>query len=160
MPNTLMGPQHEPKPFISNRLALLCTPGDITTATGKSAPRKPLHATTRRKARKTLEEVLDLPLDVVFEIASHLTPVDLLNLARTSLRFRATFMSKTALGVWKRVLERIPDLPECPRDLTHPQYASLIFEKFCMVRLDTLSPLSALTSPPEMPARTKSLYAH
>ncbi|KAJ3505897.1 hypothetical protein NLJ89_g7170 [Agrocybe chaxingu] len=60
-------------------------------------------------------------------------PVDLLNLARTSRRFRATFMSKTALGVWKRVLERIPDLPECPKDLTHPQYASLMFEKFCMM---------------------------
>ena len=41
-------------------------------------------------------------------------------------------MSKSATRVWLIALQGF-GLPPCPEDLSPPQYASLLFDKFCMV---------------------------
>lgn len=74
---------------------------------------------------------MDLPLDVILEIASCFAPRDILSLSRVTKEFRAMLMSRNTQFVWRRVLRGVPGLPDCPPDLTEPQYASLVFEQLC-----------------------------
>lgn len=69
------------------------------------------------------------------QIANYLSPSDLLNLARLSKDFRAFFLSRATANVWKRALCKVVELPPCPEDLCEPQYASLLFDTFCMVSI-------------------------
>ncbi|CAA7263622.1 unnamed protein product [Cyclocybe aegerita] len=47
--------------------------------------------------------------------------------------FRAFFLSRSTIASWRKVLRRLgDDIPPCPEDLTEPQYASLLFDTFCM----------------------------
>ncbi|KAJ3504221.1 hypothetical protein NLJ89_g8050 [Agrocybe chaxingu] len=72
---------------------------------GKASPAKkakmfalskksPVKAGSRQK--KTLSLLPTMPLDVLFEVFSHLSPKDIINVARTSRIFRETLMSKNA----------------------------------------------------------------
>ena len=42
-------------------------------------------------------------------------------------------MSRSARFVWTKAIEGIEGLPQCPPDLTEPQYSSLLFEQLCCV---------------------------
>ncbi|KAF8186280.1 hypothetical protein BJ912DRAFT_468674 [Pholiota molesta] len=113
--------------FITNRLSLIIPP----------ASAKPVKAKAKKKASRksravVLKDFVNLPLDIIYETVAYLEPLDLLTLARLSKEFRALFMSRSSLFIWRRVLGEVPDLPPCPQDLSEPQYASLMFEKFCM----------------------------
>ena len=112
-----------------------------------------------KKRIGSLRLFLDMSLDVIFEVSlvaqpigpyvesafgqivSYLEPRDLLTLSRLSNEFRSLFMSRSSLAIWRRVLGQVPCLPECPTDLSEPQYASLLYDKFCMVR-NFLNPCS------------------
>ncbi|KAF8961139.1 hypothetical protein BDZ97DRAFT_2077007 [Flammula alnicola] len=117
----------QPTPFIAKRLSIIVPP-----ANPKPVKAKGKKKSAGRKVTGTLKNFVDLPLDIIYETVSYLEPLDLLTLARLSKEFRALFMSRSSLAIWRRVLNDVPDLPSCPRDLSEPQYASLIFEKFCM----------------------------
>jgi hypothetical protein len=68
------------------------------------------------------------------QIASHLCPIDLLHLARTSKFLRAVLMSRiTSNHIWKASRANIDGLPACPSDLSEPQYARLVFDNSCYV---------------------------
>ncbi|TFY63575.1 hypothetical protein EVJ58_g3181 [Rhodofomes roseus] len=56
-----------------------------------------------------------LPLDIIFEILSLLTPTDLANLAQTNTAFRSTLASPHASNVWKAARKRTgaPKCQEC-----------------------------------------------
>lgn len=41
-------------------------------------------------------------------------------------------MSKSSRMIWAAA-EQSVGMPACPPDLSYPQYASLLFDKFCMV---------------------------
>lgn len=73
-------------------------------------------------------------LPTVFElkIPKHLHPRDILNLARTSKYFRQLLMSKRSRSVWRAARTTI-GLPDCPCELSEPQYANLIFSTDCQV---------------------------
>ncbi|KIO23751.1 hypothetical protein M407DRAFT_214104 [Tulasnella calospora MUT 4182] len=58
-------------------------------------------------------------------------PLDLLNLARLSKRFRSVLMSKNSRQIWEDARASILDLPERPLDLSEPEYASLMFDVGC-----------------------------
>ena len=60
--------------------------------------------------------------------------MDLLNLARTGKHLRNTLMRRSGISVWKAVRATVKGLPECPSDLSEPQYANLMFDMFCHVR--------------------------
>ncbi len=89
-----------------------------------------------------------MPLDILFEVRTnacaccsvlsthqvlqvmlHLSPADLLNLARTAKNFRQLLMSKRAVSIWKcaRELFAGPTAPPCPPDLSEPQWANLLW---------------------------------
>lgn len=95
---------------------------------------------------------LDLPVDVLLEIFRHLDPVDLLNLSWTDRTLRAYMLQRSvslqvwkAVGVVEAVLARCSDVvyqafagvtpqpPECPDDLSLPQYANLLYGDTCFV---------------------------
>jgi hypothetical protein len=44
-------------------------------------------------------------------------------------------MSRTSRTIWKNARSNVEGLPDCPGDLSEPQYASLLFEHVCQVRV-------------------------
>ncbi|OJT07265.1 hypothetical protein TRAPUB_1894 [Trametes pubescens] len=79
-----------------------------------------------------LTEILNMPLDVFFEVTSHLKPIDILQLARTSKELRRMLLSRSARGVWLAARKNIlPRMPDCPEHMNEAQYAHLIFERVC-----------------------------
>ncbi|KAI0077451.1 hypothetical protein K474DRAFT_1661710 [Panus rudis PR-1116 ss-1] len=84
-----------------------------------------------RGKRGGLQDLPNMPLDIIFEVFKHLQPLDLLNLARTSKAFRRLLLSKSAAIHWKAARKKIPGLPECPNDMSEPAYASLLFDTRC-----------------------------
>ncbi|CAA7263085.1 unnamed protein product [Cyclocybe aegerita] len=71
-----------------------------------------------------------MPLDVLFEVFSHLSPKDIINLARTSRMFRETLMTTNATTVWKTAREQV-GAPDCPSYMSEPQWAVLLFGNVC-----------------------------
>ncbi|KAF9262583.1 hypothetical protein L218DRAFT_867203 [Marasmius fiardii PR-910] len=94
----------------------------------------PKQKATRRK-RGFLQRLKELPLDVVFEIFSHLTPHDLLNLSRTSKDLRKLLLSRSTILVWKSARMNVEGLPDIPDDMSEPAYAHLCFDVRCHVRI-------------------------
>ncbi|KAI0831736.1 hypothetical protein BC628DRAFT_1415246 [Trametes gibbosa] len=79
-----------------------------------------------------LTEILNVPMDVFFEITSHLKPIDLLQLARTSKELRAMLLSRTSRHIWVAARRNIvPRMPDCPDYMSEAQYAHLVFERIC-----------------------------
>ncbi|KAG8957800.1 hypothetical protein FRC00_003503 [Tulasnella sp. 408] len=105
---------------------------------GLASPPKPVKGKAKRrssgKARLTiLDGFMNIPLDIFAEICIELTPLDLLQLARSTRRLREILMSKESKPIWRRARANITDLPDCPEDLSEPQYASLMFEVGCQI---------------------------
>ncbi|KAI0332365.1 hypothetical protein GY45DRAFT_1335658 [Cubamyces sp. BRFM 1775] len=102
--------------------------------TTSNAAQEPANGDARRPARRAvrgrrgaLKAMLEMPLDVLFEIFGRMHPRDLLNLARTSKDFRSLLMSRTTTILWRAARQQIQGLPECPPFLSEPQYANLLF---------------------------------
>lgn len=72
------------------------------------------------------------------QIASHIHPLDMLQLSRVSPYFRELLTTKDARFYWRAARENI-ELPDCPPDLSEMQYVSLVFERNCFVGLFLLS---------------------
>ncbi|KAI0692987.1 hypothetical protein C8T65DRAFT_833816 [Cerioporus squamosus] len=76
--------------------------------------------------------LLSMPLDMFFEVASHLKPVDILHLSRVSSPFQKMLLSRTSRRVWAAARRNIvPEIPAGPDDLSEPLYARLLFERDC-----------------------------
>ncbi|KAG6850403.1 hypothetical protein H0H93_013628 [Arthromyces matolae] len=88
---------------------------------------------TVRGRRGQLETVFQLPLDVLFEIFAQLTPLDLLNLSRTSKSLRDILMRRSSQYMWKSARAQVEGLPDCPNDMSEPAYANLVFYPYCQV---------------------------
>ncbi|KAJ8489489.1 hypothetical protein ONZ51_g2910 [Trametes cubensis] len=106
---------------------------EVATSSGANAETKARAPTRRnlRGRRGSLKDMLNMPLDVLYEIFGRMHPRDLLNLARTSKDFRMLLMSRDSALFWKAAREQVPGLPECPAFLSEPQYANLLFSSFC-----------------------------
>ena len=70
------------------------------------------------------------------QIASHVQPLDLLYLSRTTRTIRSILMSKRSKPIWCQARKNYPvEFPECPTDLMNePQFAAVVFDKYCQVR--------------------------
>ncbi|OCH87407.1 hypothetical protein OBBRIDRAFT_781679 [Obba rivulosa] len=100
--------------------------------TARSPPKKNvLKEKGKRTCRRTLSMLPDMPLDILFEIFGHLHPLDILHLARTTKALRNVLMQRSAVSIWKQARKQIEDLPDCPPDLSEPQYARLLFDPHC-----------------------------
>ncbi|KAI0784953.1 hypothetical protein C8Q75DRAFT_776872 [Abortiporus biennis] len=78
-----------------------------------------------------LEQLLQLPFNILFELFGHMKPMDLLNLARTSKDFRALLMSRSSGPFWRSARSNLAGLPDCPTFLSEPAYANLVFTSHC-----------------------------
>ncbi|KLO04423.1 hypothetical protein SCHPADRAFT_840592 [Schizopora paradoxa] len=80
--------------------------------------------------------LLKMPMEIFTEVSValiHISPGDLLSLARTSADLRAILMSKSSKRVWDAARRVQGTIPPCPSDLSEPQYADLLFGKGCSV---------------------------
>ncbi|QRW24958.1 F-box protein [Rhizoctonia solani] len=82
-----------------------------------------------------LRGVIGLPIEILIEVLGYLALPDTLALSRSSKFFRRILMNPTAatLNVWRASIENVPGLPSCPKDLSEPQYAALIYSHHCTV---------------------------
>ena len=99
----------------------------------------------------SLAGLMNMPLDVFFEvrpicqriyyippnelcqIASHLHPLDMLNLSRTSKSLRSLVLAKSSRSAWIASLATVDALPACPTNMSEPSYAALLFDRHCSV---------------------------
>ncbi|KAG8725510.1 hypothetical protein FRC09_013749 [Ceratobasidium sp. 395] len=89
-----------------------------------SAPQRKRTRTAKTDAKPAvkwskgdLNQLLNMSPDIFLEIARHLTPPDLLTLARSTKFFRAMFMSRSAAPIWQRAISNVVGLPTCPASL-------------------------------------------
>ncbi|KAJ7284360.1 hypothetical protein C8J57DRAFT_691087 [Mycena rebaudengoi] len=82
-----------------------------------------------------LEQLLQVPLDILFEVLSHLLPLDILLLARLSNKLRSVLMHRSALHAWKTARANVLGLPDPPAEMSEPAWADLVFDRHCSVCL-------------------------
>ncbi|KAH9968565.1 hypothetical protein BJV74DRAFT_868159 [Russula compacta] len=82
-----------------------------------------------RRVQGRLQNMLSLPLDVLFLIFSRLGPMDLVNLSRTSKALRRLLMSRKSMWVWiaARRNTGVTGAPDPPEDMSEPAWALLLF---------------------------------
>ncbi|EIM91944.1 uncharacterized protein STEHIDRAFT_136041 [Stereum hirsutum FP-91666 SS1] len=80
-----------------------------------------------RKVIGRLSALLDISLDILYEVLGHLLPADLISLSRVSKSFRNVLLSRSSLFAWKASFGNIPDLPACPDDVPLPVWANLVW---------------------------------
>lgn len=66
------------------------------------------------------------------QIFSRLDPLDVLRLAQTTKALREVLMRRSARFIWKKALTNV-DLPQCPSDMTEPEYTRLAYDSHCYV---------------------------
>jgi hypothetical protein len=103
-------------------------------------PAKETAATRPSKLKRVrmlgrLSGLLALPLDIFFEITSHLHPLDLLRLSRASRHFARMFLRTENRHAWLAARRTVAGLPDCPSDLSEARYAHLLFESMCSVSI-------------------------
>ncbi|KAG9094596.1 hypothetical protein FS749_012171 [Ceratobasidium sp. UAMH 11750] len=89
-----------------------------------------------------LEGLMKMPVDIFTEIAYLLNPGDLVALSRSSRFFRNMLLQRSVVQMWRRAESNMDGLPPCPPDMCEPQYAALVFSKYC-----TLCGASATAKP-------------
>lgn len=78
-----------------------------------------------------LAGLMEMPMDILFEIFGHLNPLDVLRLARTTKQFRRVLMDRSARCIWIAARNNLSDLPDCPPFMSEPQFANLVFDTHC-----------------------------
>ncbi|KAM0787034.1 hypothetical protein ACM66B_006300 [Microbotryomycetes sp. NB124-2] len=111
------------------------------TGSAQSAPTTKLPASgsvlpapRRRKGQRLgrLEAVLqEMPIEILGEILSHLTPNMLLRLARMAKVFRRLLMTRSARSIWRRSFANDGITGLTNPDMCEPKLASLIWDKEC-----------------------------
>ena len=82
--------------------------------------------------------VVHLPICAVtdaymLQIFSNLLPGDLVSLSRSTKSFRQLLMRRSSITIWQAARRNVPDLPDCPPELSEPAYANLLFTTNCHV---------------------------
>ncbi|KAH6919072.1 hypothetical protein BKA70DRAFT_1394480 [Coprinopsis sp. MPI-PUGE-AT-0042] len=86
-----------------------------------------------RPSRLQLSPFVNVPLEILYEFCGYLQPLDLLHLARTSSALRQAILSKAAKQLWIRSFSDLKQkgFPDCPADLSEPQYVNLVLSVYC-----------------------------
>ncbi|KAF9646074.1 hypothetical protein BDM02DRAFT_3100457 [Thelephora ganbajun] len=75
--------------------------------------------------------ILEMPLDVLYEIFSFLTPRDLIRMSWTNKDFRRILTSRSTRNIWKAALESVEGLPPCPLHMNEIEYSTVLFHVAC-----------------------------
>ncbi|KAH7326836.1 hypothetical protein B0J17DRAFT_220773 [Rhizoctonia solani] len=76
---------------------------------------------------------LNLPLELLVEIATYLRPLDLIRLSRVGKTLHGLFMNRSASCIWRVALRTAGALPPIPTDLPEPLLAALLFLAECTI---------------------------
>ncbi|KDR68186.1 hypothetical protein GALMADRAFT_1048022 [Galerina marginata CBS 339.88] len=98
----------------------------------KPAPRKRPSKSQSRSRKSSIDNLSSLPMELILETAKSLHPKDLLALCRVNILLRDRLLARSARSCWRETLNNVLGLPDCPAGLTDPQYASFVFDIFCM----------------------------
>ncbi|EAU81970.1 hypothetical protein CC1G_09156 [Coprinopsis cinerea okayama7 len=133
----------QPTPMTSSKRKRNAKSEIIATSRAQSAVARddkkgqPLPTKRRRVKAKDggiFGKLRDVPFDILEQIFSHLSPMDLVNLARTSKHLRAALLNKgQSLVLWRTVLEQVPGLPRRPEDVSEPAWAEFLFGRTCQI---------------------------
>ncbi|KDR67588.1 hypothetical protein GALMADRAFT_1082608 [Galerina marginata CBS 339.88] len=74
-----------------------------------------------------LRNVIEFPLELVFEIFVYLHPIDLYNLMRSSKELRSLLLSRESSPIWREVFQQHPSVPPCPSHISFPKWVSILF---------------------------------
>ncbi|GAA5994386.1 hypothetical protein JCM5350_005171 [Sporobolomyces pararoseus] len=97
------------------------------------APKRARNAQSRVKGKKgALRRVLDLPVDLIWEICTHLDVQSLLALSNTNKSFRTVVTGEASKVLFKRARQRI-GMPELLLPMPDLRYATLIYGKGCNI---------------------------
>ncbi|KAL1727696.1 hypothetical protein EV714DRAFT_216715 [Schizophyllum commune] len=78
--------------------------------------------------------LLQLPLDVLLEILTHVDPMSLRHVSRTSQALRETLTGPRSNWIWRESYANTDHgLPPAPEDITVPQFLGLLVDQFCDV---------------------------
>ncbi|KAI0327467.1 hypothetical protein GY45DRAFT_1308667 [Cubamyces sp. BRFM 1775] len=105
-------------------------PGDTNKDTKDASTQR---ITRARGNTGKLASLMHLPMDIFFEVASHLHPLDLLHVSRTSKYLRSIVISRKCKFLWTASLSKIDGLPPCPAGMSEPSYVALVFGHLCML---------------------------
>lgn len=73
----------------------------------------------------------------IVQIFSHLRPLDILHLTRTTKEFRRVLMNKSHIFIWKAARANVLNYPACFPDMNEAQMARLAFDPHCYVCIYT-----------------------
>ncbi|KAH9927815.1 uncharacterized protein B0H18DRAFT_1002352 [Fomitopsis serialis] len=102
-----------------------------SAATGRVTAKTEARWKNVRGRRGGLQDMLNMPIDVIQEICLYLHPRDLLSLSRTSKSFHTFLMQRSSAYLWKGSIKNIVDLPPRPEGWIEPAWISLIFSPYC-----------------------------
>lgn len=118
--------------------------------------------------RGKLNLMAEMPLDVLFEIFSHLRPADLLSLTKANVFLRDMLYNPPAISIWKSVgvgvileasnlrdylyqailnVDAHPSTPSVPLEMGVIQYTKLLYGRHCSVCIFLWDITLILTSP-------------
>ncbi|KAI0783082.1 hypothetical protein C8Q75DRAFT_737057 [Abortiporus biennis] len=84
------------------------------------------------KRKGCLQDMPNMPLDILFEIFSQMHPQDLLFLSRTTKAFRQLLTSKYSVIYWKGSFKNVSEpLPPIFPGMNELQFANLLFSPHC-----------------------------
>ncbi|KAJ8078263.1 hypothetical protein PM082_000469 [Marasmius tenuissimus] len=93
------------------------------------APKRQRRVPGRRGA---LSAIMSAPMDVIYEIFTHVMPLDLLRLSRTSRALRNLLLRRETAWLWRSTRER-NSIPEPFPTMSEPAFADLLFEQHCQL---------------------------
>ncbi|KAI3620964.1 membrane protein [Moniliophthora roreri] len=123
-----LGPLPYPESIWSSRNRVMAKKRKAVASEGQEDKGEVEKKSARR--RRSLQSIMEMPMDVLFEILGHLKPYDLLRLTWTSKKLRQILMSKTSTTIWKTSRTRA-GIPDFNPFMSEPALASLLFHPFC-----------------------------
>jgi len=133
----------------------------VPTPTKRRKPTGGAQKKVSKRRKGKLSKLPDMPLDVLYEVAferlrgtkytevtwvqifSRLHPQDLLRISWTTKAFRRVLTSTSSKTVWMNSFTSVEGLPPCPDDMNEVEYANLLFNPLCQVRINNPSALPA-----------------
>ncbi|KAJ7470603.1 hypothetical protein FB451DRAFT_1254254 [Mycena latifolia] len=93
-----------------------------TSSKGKNPPK----GKGRIRGAGSLKRMLEMPMDLFYEICCHLEPAKLLLFARTNKKLRAILMARRSTSIWRAARQNVsaPDPPSC---MAEPAWTNLLY---------------------------------